>query len=117
MKYITVVPVIMALSLLAAGCGKKTVQVTPPPASSIPVTLADVAKHTTSSDCWMVISGKVYNVTEYIPQHPGGDQIVLGCGKDATQLFNARPTKHNTPHPPDTADVLKQFYIGDVASQ
>jgi len=38
-------------------------------------TLSDVQKHNTSGDCWMILSGGVYNVTSYISQHPGGNQI------------------------------------------
>jgi len=49
-----------------------------------------VAEHNTPDDCWISIRDKVYNVTEWIDQHPGGrDMIVLNGGKDATQLFEA----------------------------
>lgn len=47
----------------------------------------EVSKHSTESDCWLVISGKVLDVTTFIPQHPGGKVIVKGCGKDATTYF------------------------------
>lgn len=50
-------------------------------------TLAEVGQHNSASDCWLVISGSVYNVTDFIPNHPGGEEIVKGCGKDATSLF------------------------------
>ena len=34
-------------------------------------------------------NGKVYNITEYIKYHPAGvDEIMLGAGQDATQMFN-----------------------------
>lgn len=38
-------------------------------------------------DCWTLVNGRVYDVTNYIPYHPGGKKIMLGAGKDATQLF------------------------------
>jgi len=35
------------------------------------------------------VSGRVYNVTHYMDFHPGGvEELMLGVGKDATNLFN-----------------------------
>ena len=36
-------------------------------------TEAEVAKHTANSDCWTIMHGKVYDITKYFGQHPGGD--------------------------------------------
>ncbi len=77
-------------------------------------TLADVAQHATQFDCWMAIEGKVYNVTNYIGEHPGGKAILRGCGKDATILFDTRPDGPGTPHPPEARQILPQFYVGDL---
>ena len=52
-------------------------------------TLEEVAKHKTKSDAWIVIEGKVANITNWIPKHPGGDIIMKGVGKDATKLFKS----------------------------
>ena len=51
-------------------------------------TLAEVEKHNSKDDCWMVIDGSVYDVTSFIGLHPGGAQILLGCGTEATSLFS-----------------------------
>ncbi|KAJ3318339.1 hypothetical protein HDU76_000858, partial [Blyttiomyces sp. JEL0837] len=51
-------------------------------------TPSEVAAHKSKEDCWMAISGKVYNVTHYLRFHPGGvGQLMRGAGKDATELF------------------------------
>ena len=52
-------------------------------------TLAEVGAHNTSTDCWMVIEGKVIDATGFMAsgQHPN-NKIVNGCGKDATEMFN-----------------------------
>lgn len=50
-------------------------------------TAAQVAPHNTASDCWLIISGNVYDVTNFIPIHPGGNAIVPYCGTDATTIF------------------------------
>merc|ERR1712003_379708 len=55
----------------------------------------EVAKHTTKSDCWVVVNGKVLNVSNFLSQHPGGELAILTFGgKDATEEFNMI-------HPPD----------------
>ena len=47
--------------------------------------LADVSKHTSSDDCWLAINGKVYNVSDYADEHPGGPELLRErAGKDAT---------------------------------
>ncbi|MED5369995.1 MAG: cytochrome b5-like heme/steroid binding domain-containing protein [Myxococcota bacterium] len=48
---------------------------------------AEVALHDSPQDCWTVIDGQVYDLTEWIPGHPGGDAIERACGKDASHLF------------------------------
>ncbi len=63
---------------------------TPTSDSQKKITLADIAKHATAQDCWMAIDGIVYDVTSFIPGHPGGSAILMGCGKDATELFNTK---------------------------
>ena len=39
-------------------------------------TKVDVAKHSKSTDCWMIIEDKVYDITKFINDHPGGDVIL-----------------------------------------
>lgn len=75
------------------------------------ITLADVAKHSTESDCRTAINGKVYDVTAFFGKHPGGDKNILRtCGIDATQVFEKKHggnTKAN--------NVLDGFEIGTLA--
>lgn len=80
-------------------------------------TLSQVAEHDTREDCWLALEGKVYNVTSFIASgnHPGGEAIVQGCGKDATALFNTRPMGSGTPHSQQARSFLPNFYIGDLA--
>lgn len=49
------------------------------------IAYGDVAKHATAADCWVILYDKVYDLTEFLPNHPGGPQIIIKyAGKDAT---------------------------------
>ncbi len=56
--------------------------------------MATVKKHNTASSCWTVVGKYVYNVTKWIPKHPGGkSRIIAMCGIKATTKFrNAHGT-------------------------
>jgi len=48
----------------------------------------EVSKHNKESDCWVILNEKVYDVTKFLPDHPGGRKaIVVYAGKDATEEF------------------------------
>lgn len=51
-------------------------------------TMADVRRHQSRGDCWMVLNGVVYDVTKYVDFHPGGaEELLRGAGEDATSMF------------------------------
>lgn len=51
---------------------------------------SEIAKHNTPEDCWMVLNGTVYDITDYAKVHPGGSSILHKfAGQDATAKFNA----------------------------
>ncbi|AHB40781.1 TPA: cytochrome b5 domain-containing protein [candidate division WWE3 bacterium] len=100
----------------AASPGESQVSDTPSTEAKT-YSLAEVVTHNSEKDCWMAIEGKVYNVTEFIPKHPGGKAIVRGCGKDASTLFNERPTNNKGPHPAQANELLKGFFIGDLKQE
>ncbi|KAK4127042.1 cytochrome b5-like protein [Parathielavia appendiculata] len=48
-----------------------------------------IAKHTSPESCWVVLHGNVYDVTEFLPEHPGGSKIILQlAGRDATAEYD-----------------------------
>ncbi|CAN6482480.1 unnamed protein product [Victoria cruziana] len=53
-------------------------------------TLSQVAKHKSRNDCWFVINGRVYDVSKFLEEHPGGDDVLVEvAGRDATKEFDA----------------------------
>lgn len=52
-------------------------------------TLAEIAQHSTPHDCWLIVRGKVYDVTGWAAQHPGGNMIFVKAGGECTQLFDS----------------------------
>ncbi|EEA19870.1 Cytochrome b2, mitochondrial precursor [Talaromyces marneffei ATCC 18224] len=58
----------------------------------------EVSQHNNKDSCWVIVHGKAYDVTEFLPEHPGGQKIILKyAGKDATEEFEPI-------HPRDTLD-------------
>jgi acyl-lipid (8-3)-desaturase len=77
-------------------------------------TRAEVAKHVDEEDLWLIIKNrgsdrhKVYDVSSYVPSHPGGDTIFRRAGKDSTEGFMGPQ------HPITTSDLLEEYCIGEL---
>lgn len=69
----------------------------------------EVAAHGTPEDCWLIVDGKVYDVSRYVAEHPGGDAILKNAGKDSTKGFNGPQ------HPSRVFEQIEEYYVGDVA--
>jgi len=77
---------------------------------------AEISQHNTEQDCWLIISGRVYDVTKFIARHPGGKALLEGCGQDATILFLTRPMGSGTEHSNRAKSMLDDYYIGNLTS-
>lgn len=87
----------------------------PAAAASVPaksdsklITAAEVKKHNSEEDVWIIVNNKVYDCTEYLDLHPGGaDSILINAGEDATDDFVAI-------HSTKATKMLDKFYVGDL---
>lgn len=68
-------------------------------------TAREALSHSKPEDCWLIIHGKIYDVTSWIPHHPGGALIYVNAGRDSTQLFDSY-------HPLYVRKMLERYCIG-----
>jgi hypothetical protein len=48
----------------------------------------EVVRHNTRQDCWIVLHGVVYDVSDFLGVHPGGSDVIFSlAGRDATATF------------------------------
>ncbi len=79
----------------------------------ITLNMAEIAKHNSITDCWMIINNKVYNVSSYLFGHPGGAGSMMPyCGKEATRAFDTKD--RNRPHSSYANSLLANYYVGDL---
>eukprot|EP01083_Nonionella_stella_P204108 744326_1 len=73
------------------------------------ISMDEVIKHNTVGDCWIVFHDKVYDLTSFLPEHPGGIPIIAShAGKVATAIFEQI-------HPKSMLRILpKSSYIGTI---
>ncbi len=79
------------------------------------LTLAEVAAHDREDDCYLIIGNertggaKVYDVTKYLDEHPGGDAVLLElAGKYADDMFE------DIGHSMNARQQLKEFLVGTL---
>ncbi|KAG6510229.1 cytochrome b5-like [Zingiber officinale] len=69
--------------------------------------LSQVAPHNTERDAWLVINGRVLDVTRFLEDHPGGSEVLMeSVGKDATAGFDA------VGHSKAAAEIMAKYQVG-----
>ncbi|KAI9721667.1 MAG: hypothetical protein M1828_005035 [Chrysothrix sp. TS-e1954] len=78
------------------------------------IRLEEISKHDQSADTYWVIRGdRVYDVTDWVPNHPGGEVILRGAGGAIDRYWDIF-TIHKKQ---DVYDILEQYFIGVVDPQ
>ncbi|KAM0196143.1 hypothetical protein ACHAPI_006170 [Fusarium lateritium] len=74
--------------------------------------LTDVKSHNTEEDCYIAINGKVYNVTSFLDEHPGGAEFLLEvAGEDATEAYK------DAGHSDEAHEILPELEIGTLKQE
>ena len=60
------------------------------------VSVEELKKHSQSSDCWISYKGKVYDVTTFLPKHPGSAAAIMPYCGTASEFEKAFTAKHGT---------------------
>lgn len=60
------------------------------------ISLTELASHDSREDCWIGYKGKVYDVTSYVPKHPGGAQQIIPLCGTASEFEKAFSRQHGT---------------------
>ncbi|KAM9307620.1 cytochrome b5 [Gastrophryne carolinensis] len=72
-------------------------------------TLDEIQKHNHSKSTWIIINNKVYDVTKFLEEHPGGEEVLREqAGGDATESFE------DIGHSTDARNMSKEFMIGEL---
>ncbi|KAF5345306.1 hypothetical protein D9758_008456 [Tetrapyrgos nigripes] len=74
----------------------------------------ELSTRNTSSSCWVSRNGKVYDVTKFLPDHPGGEDLLLKwAGQD---IGNVMADKVEHEHSDAAYDMLDEYVIGKLGS-
>ncbi|MED6181910.1 hypothetical protein PIB30_023751 [Stylosanthes scabra] len=73
-------------------------------------TFEEVGKHNQKDDCWIIIHGKVYDVTSFLYDHPGGGDVFLVAPdeKDTSVGFD------EVGHSEAAIEMLETYFVGNV---
>ncbi|KAE8743673.1 hypothetical protein FOCC_FOCC010714 [Frankliniella occidentalis] len=71
--------------------------------------MAEVAQHNDNKKSWIVVHNGVYDVTEFLNEHPGGEEVLLEqAGKDATEPFE------DVGHSSDARELMAKYKVGEL---
>ncbi|CAP27099.1 Protein CBG06866 [Caenorhabditis briggsae] len=73
------------------------------------ITAEEVAQHSDEDSCWIILHGKVYDVTKFLEEHPGGAEVITQlAGLDSTTEFD------DVGHSKDAMEMAKEYLIGQL---
>eukprot|EP00080_Pristionchus_pacificus_P004390 PDM64410.1 erv-46 [Pristionchus pacificus] len=76
------------------------------------ITLKEVSEHNSMKSLWFVIGNKVYDVTKFVDEHPGGCEVLLEqAGKDATEAFE------DVGHSTDARAMKEEYIVGEIVEE
>lgn len=78
-------------------------------------TAAEVESHNNAKSCYIIIGRKVYDVTEFVDDHPGGGDLILDyAGKDVAEIMKDEISHEHTEA---AYEILMDYHIGFLAPE
>lgn len=77
------------------------------------ISLEELSKHNSKSDCWVGYKGKVYDITDWLPIHPGSSKAIEPYCGTASEFEKALNSQHGTKQ--DARLDKEGKYVGDLA--
>jgi tetratricopeptide (TPR) repeat protein len=103
---------IASANAASSGGGSAPAPAQKPVSTNLPLTLDEVKKHNSAGDCWSIIDGNVYDLTNWVESHPGGSsRIAAICGKDGSSNFLGQHSNSNS-----AKSQLTRFELGKLAA-
>lgn len=82
-------------------------------ATNLPLTVDEVKKHNSATDCWSIVDGNVYDLSNWVYSHPGGSaRIISICGKDGSASFSGQHSNSSS-----AKSRLKGFELGKLEAE
>ncbi|TPX45048.1 hypothetical protein SeMB42_g00977 [Synchytrium endobioticum] len=79
------------------------------------LTADEVRKHHQASSAWMVRNGRVYDMTAFLYDHPGGEELILQrAGGDISGVME-EPHEHE--HSAAAYSMLEEYFIGILVDE
>lgn len=81
----------------------------PPPAASF--SPAEVQQRLAAGACWVRCGARLYDLTGFLRQHPGGEQLLRArAGQDVSDDLDGPPHRHSA----NARRWLEQYYVGEL---
>lgn len=72
-------------------------------------TVEEISNHNKKNDCWIIIGKKIYDVTHFLSDHPGGDNIIITyAGRNCTDVFEDIGHSHKA------TEMLNLYFVGSI---
>lgn len=110
--FVSAVLTLIVVNLVQGSPEQLTVANSASPDSPV-YTVDQVAAHNNASSCWKIIEGGVYDLTEYLPNHPTDEEtFARWCGREATSAWQDQG--NGRAHSPRAAARLENYRIGTI---
>jgi cytochrome b involved in lipid metabolism len=77
------------------------------------ISAEELARHASAADCWLAVSGGVYDVSAYVHAHPAPRRVLVDwCGKEATRAFDTKGV--GRPHSAEARVLLESYRVGKL---